>query len=232
MKKHRSTILPLLVLVIGIAVALYPLLSDFVNSRKHARTIARYTQQVEALEPADSGRFWTDAEEFNHFLLARPARYELTADEANWYRSLLDADGQGLIGYVEIPKLRLKLPVCHGTDEAVLQNGVGHIEGSSLPTGGPGTHCVLSGHRGLPSARLFTDLDELTEGDEFRLHVLDRVLEYQVDQILTVLPDDTAALAIDPQQDLCTLMTCTPYGINSHRLLVRGHRVETEVPTP
>ena len=135
--------------------------------------------------------------------------------------------GTGVMGYVEIPSLDCMLPIYHGTDEAVLQIAVGHIPGSSLPVGGMGTHSVLSGHRGLPSAKLFTNLDQLAEGDVFRLHVLDEVLTYEVDQILTVEPQDVAALEIDPAQDFCTLVTCTPYGINSHRLLVRGHRIET-----
>jgi sortase A len=133
-----------------------------------------------------------------------------------------------VIGSIEIPSINVSLAIYHGTSEAVLQTGVGHIPGSSLPVGGVGTHCVLSGHRGLPSARLFTDLDKLNVGDTFVLHVLDETLTYEVDQILIVEPDDVDALEIDPDKDLCTLVTCTPYGINTHRLLVRGHRVENE----
>ena len=132
------------------------------------------------------------------------------------------------MGYIEIPKIEVSLPVYHGTDEAVLQIAVGHVEGSSLPTGGEGTHVVLSGHRGLPSARLFTDLDQLEEGDLFVMRVMDQIMTYEVDQVLIVLPEEMDALAIDPEQDYCTLVTCTPYGINSHRMLVRGHRTENE----
>ena len=132
------------------------------------------------------------------------------------------------MGYIEIPKIKCNLPIYHGTDEAVLQIAIGHVQGSSLPAGGESTHCVLSGHRGLPSAKLFSDLDQLTEGDVFLLRVLDETLTYEVDQIRTVLPDELDDLAIEEGKEYCTLVTCTPYGINSHRLLVRGHRVENQ----
>ena len=132
------------------------------------------------------------------------------------------------MGYIEIPSIDVMLPIYHGTSEEVLQTAIGHIEGSSLPIGGPSTHCVISGHRGLPSARLFTDIDQLSEGDTFTLLVLDETLTYEVDQIRIVEPDDTSLLTIEEGQDLCTLVTCTPYGVNSHRLLVRGHRVENQ----
>ena len=152
----------------------------------------------------------------------------MTDEERAEYESLLNVSGSGIIGYIEIPLIGCSLPIYHGTDEAVLQIAVGHIEGTSLPTGGPGTHSVLSGHRGLPSAKLFTDLDKLTVGDNFILRILDETLTYEVDQILIVLPYEMDALEIDPEMDYCTLVTCTPYGINSHRLLVRGHRVENQ----
>ncbi len=145
------------------------------------------------------------------------------------YNSLLNVGGNGIMGYIEIPEQKIILPIYHGTSEAVLQIAVGHLDWSSLPVGGTGTHCVMSGHRGLPSAKLFTHLDELVEGDTFVVRVLDEVFTYEVDQILIVEPEDVSALTIEPGNDLCTLVTCTPYGINSHRLLVRGHRIENEV---
>ena len=144
------------------------------------------------------------------------------------YEALLNIAGSGVMGYIEIPELKVSLPVYHGVDEGVLQIAVGHIPGTSLPTGGKGTHRVLSGHRGLPSAKLFTNLDQLREGDIFMLRILDETLTYEVDQILIVEPHEVEALAIDPNEDYCTLVTCTPYGINTHRLLVRGHRVENQ----
>ena len=145
------------------------------------------------------------------------------------YESLLDVSGNGIIGYIEIPTIKCSLPIYHGTDEAILQIAVGHIEGTSLPVGGSGTHCVLSGHRGLPSARLFTDLDKMVVGDTFMMRVLDETLTYEVDQIRIVLPNEMDDLEIEEGKDYCTLVTCTPYGINSHRLLVRGHRIENQV---
>ena len=171
-------------------------------------------------------KLWSEAIQYNKTLTNHPNRFEMTEEEKQKYDKLLNVSGNGIMGYIEIPAIDCFLPIYHGTNEAVLQTSIGHLEGSSLPTGGAGTHCVVSGHRGLPSARLFTDLDKLKEGDRFVLKVLDRTLTYEVDQILTVDPYDLEALAIDPQQDYCTLVTCTPYGINTHRLLVRGRRVE------
>ena len=148
------------------------------------------------------------------------------------YEELLDVNGVGIMGYIDIDAIGVELPIYHGTDSSVLNIAVGHLEGSSLPVGGESTHCVLSAHRGLPSARLFTDLDRLKTGDTFTLSVLNRLLTYEIDQILIVKPEEVDTLAIEPGQDLCTLVTCTPYGINSHRLLVRGHRVENAAPKP
>jgi sortase A len=154
-------------------------------------------------------------------------KWILTDQEKEEYNSLLDVSGTGIMAYIEIPRINVVLPVYHGTNEDVLQTAVGHLEGTSLPVGGAGTHCVLSGHRGLPSARLFTDLDKLTSGDTFVLNVLDEVLTYEVDQIRIVLPSDLSELVIEDGKDYCTLVTCTPYGINTHRLLVRGKRIES-----
>ncbi|MBQ1188425.1 MAG: class C sortase [Peptococcaceae bacterium] len=153
----------------------------------------------------------------------------LTEEEKEIYEKTLDVSGTGIMGYIEIDSIDVSLPIYHGTEDSVLQIAVGHLDWSSLPVGGAGTHCVMSGHRGLPSAKLFTHLDELVEGDTFVVRVLDEVFTYEVDQILIVEPEDVSALTIEPGNDLCTLVTCTPYGINSHRLLVRGHRIENEV---
>lgn len=226
MKKNRiATIALVLIFAAGLALLLYPTVSDLWNSFHQSRVITEYTHQVEETDEETYERLWAEAERYNQELMDDPDRFTMTDADKAEYEQLLSIDGDGVMGYVEVPKINCSLPVYHGTDEAALQVAIGHLEGSSLPTGGKGTHCVLSGHRGLPSARLFTDLDEMTEGDIFLLKVLDRTMTYEVDQILTVDPYDLDALAIDPDQDYCTLVTCTPYGINTHRLLVRGHRI-------
>lgn len=215
-------------LMVGVGLLFYPTVADLWNSHVQSRVVVSYAETVEQM-PAER----------KEFLLNRARRYnaELVEDSDRWqpseadlaeYEDELDVTGDGVMAYVEIPKIDVNLPVYHGTSEAVLTVGIGHIEGSSLPVGGPGTHAVISGHRGLPSARLFTDIDRLSAGDRFYLHVLDQTLAYEVDQVLTVEPGDFSALEIDEGSDLCTLVTCTPYGINTHRLLVRGHRVELE----
>ena len=226
MKKHLSTILLVFILLLGIAILLYPTLSDYYNSFHQSRAIASYIEQMEAVDPVDYQREWDRAREYNEALTRKSNRFLLTDEEYAEYESLLNLTGSGIMGYIEVPKIDCTLPIYHGTDEAVLQIAVGHIEGSSLPTGEPGTHAVLSGHRGLPSAKLFTDLDKMEIGDLFVIRVLDEVMTYEIDQILIVLPEELDALAIDPEQDYCTLVTCTPYGVNTHRLLVRGHRTE------
>ena len=188
------------------------------------------------MDTADYEAMWNAAAEYNRRLLADTGnRYRMTEAEEEEYESLFDVTGTGIMGYVEIPKIKTSLPIYHGTDEAVLQIAIGHLAGSSLPVGGEGTHCVLTGHRGLPSAKLFTNLDEMEEGDTFSLHVLDQTLTYEVDQIRIVEPQELEDLEIEAGKDYCTLVTCTPYGVNSHRLLVRGHRIETpeeSVPVP
>ena len=228
MKKHLSTIAMILVLLVGLSLMLYPTVSDRWNAMHQSRAIASYSEAVSGMENARYDELLAQAQAYNAALTNRPGRFTMTDEERAVYESVLDVSGTGIMGYVEIPRIDCSLPIYHGTSEGVLQIAVGHIEGSSLPIGGPGTHCVLSGHRGLPSAKLFTSLDRMQTGDTFMLHVLDETLTYEVDQILTVEPEDVSALAIDPQADLCTLVTCTPYGINSHRLLVRGTRIETE----
>lgn len=226
MRKRLTTVILLLVLLTGLSLLLYPTVSDYWNSFHQSRAIASYTAQVEEMDPADYEAMWNAAAEYNQRLLADTGdRYRMTEAEEEEYESLLDVTGTGVMGYVEIPKLKTSLPIYHGTDAAVLQIAIGHLAGSSLPVGGEGTHCVLTGHRGLPSAKLFTNLDEMVEGDTFSLHVLDQTLTYEVDQIRVVEPQELDDLEIEEGQDYCTLVTCTPYGVNSHMLLVRGHRI-------
>lgn len=226
MRKRLTTVILLLVLLTGLSLLLYPTVSDYWNSFHQSRAIASYTAQVEEMNPADYEAMWNAAAEYNQRLLADTGdRYRMTEAEEEEYESLLDVTGTGVMGYVEIPKLKTSLPIYHGTDAAVLQIAIGHLAGSSLPVGGEGTHCVLTGHRGLPSAKLFTNLDEMVEGDTFSLHVLDQTLTYEVDQIRVVEPQELDDLEIEEGKDYCTLVTCTPYGVNSHRLLVRGHRI-------
>ncbi len=227
-KSGFSTIILIIVFLVGLSLLLYPTISDYWNSLHQSRAIAEYAEEVANLDDELYAKLLSDAQDYNEALLEKIDRYSMSDAERAEYSSLLDVSGNGVIGYIEIPLIGCSLPIYHGTGEAVLQIGVGHIEGSSLPVGGVGSHCVLSGHRGLPSARLFTDLDKLDTGDTFILRVLDETLTYEVDQILIVLPHEMEALEIDPKEDYCTLVTCTPYGINSHRLLVRGHRVENQ----
>lgn len=229
MKRKGSTIttvILVLLFVIGLSLLLYPTLSDYWNSLHQSKAISDYADNVADLSKENYDELWTAAKSYNASLVPRFNAFLLTDEQKEQYDSLLNVSGLGIMGYIEIPEINCSLPIYHGTDESVLQIAVGHISWSSLPTGGESTHCVLSGHRGLPSAKLFTNLDKLTEGSTFMLRVLDEVLTYEVDQILTVLPDEVDALQIVEGDDLCTLVTCTPYGINSHRLLVRGHRIE------
>lgn len=233
MKKGTlSTAILILVFLIGLALLLYPSVSDYWNSLHSSRAITEYAEQVAEIDNDRYRSLWESARQYNMTLAQKENRYELSDEEQAEYESLLNVSKNGVIGYIDIPLIDCSLPIYHGTDEGVLQTAVGHIEGTSLPVGGTGTHSVLSGHRGLPSAKLFTNLDKLTVGDEFMLRILDETLTYEVDQILIVLPYEIGALEIEPDKDYCTLVTCTPYGINSHRLLVRGHRVETQKETP
>lgn len=226
MKKHLSTILLILAFLIGLSLLLYPAFSDWWNSMHQSRAIASYAEQVANLDEDKYAEIWNAAELFNSNLRNRTNAYILSDEQQAKYNEILNVGGNGVMGYIEIAKIGVSLPIYHGTDPAVLQVAVGHIDWSSLPIGGEGTHTVLSGHRGLPSAKLFTDLDQLNVGDTFIIRVLDEILTYEVDQILVVTPDDTSALQVVEGKDYCTLVTCTPYGINSHRLLVRGHRIE------
>ncbi|MGM9557979.1 MAG: class C sortase [Oscillospiraceae bacterium] len=228
MRKHLSTILLILIFLVGLSLLLYPTVSDYWNSLHQSRAIAQYAEQVANLDNDVYEQLWSDADAYNRTLPGMAQRYVLTDEEKEAYEQLLDPSGTGVMGYIEIPEIGCSLPIYHGTDEAVLQIAIGHIEGSSLPVGGESTHCVLSGHRGLPSAKLFTDLDKLDTGDTFILRVLDETLTYEVDRILIVEPHELSALEIEEGRDYCTLVTCTPYGVNTHRLLVRGHRVENQ----
>ena len=228
MKNHRSTILLILILLIGLSLMLYPSLADWWNSFHSSRAIASYVEQVANIDDAQYEELWDAAWDYNQSLLHRPNDFLLSDEQQEIYKSLLDFGGNGIMGYIEIPMIDVMLPIYHGTKESVLQIAVGHLDWTSLPVGGAGSHCVVSGHRGLPSARLFTDLDKLKVGDVFMLHVLNEILTYEIDQILIVEPQDTDPLLIEPGKDLCTMITCTPYGINSHRMLVRGHRIESQ----
>lgn len=226
MKKHISTIILTVILMAGLSLLLYPTVSDYWNSLHQSRAIASYDETVASLDEETYEKFWEQAVAYNDALWQRINRYYMTDEERAEYQSLLNVSGNGIMGYIQIPSINVSLPIYHGTEESVLQVAVGHIDSSSLPVGGEGTHCVMSGHRGLPSARLFTDLDQLSEGDIFMLKVLNETLTYQVDQIRIVLPEEVEELEMVRGKDYCTLVTCTPYGINTHRMLVRGIRID------
>lgn len=228
-KKNRVTVILLVaVLLAGLSLLLYPFVSNYWNSLHQSQAIAAYMDDVRKLDDSTYEAMWEEAQRYNASLLEDENRFFPNDEEKQYYEQLLNVSGNGIMGYIEIPGIDVMLPIYHGTSEEVLQVAIGHIEGSSLPIGGESTHSVISGHRGLPSSRLFTDIDQLSEGDTFTLMVLDEVLTYEVDQIRIVEPEDISLLAIEEGQDLCTLVTCTPYGVNSHRLLVRGHRVENQ----
>ena len=226
MKKHLSTYLLILLFLAGVSLLLYPTVSNYWNTMHASAAVTVYAQQVQGLDERQYDAILSAARDYNRSLVNRENSYVLSPDQQTQYESLLNLDGTGVMGYIEIPRIDVSLPIYHGTADSVLQVAVGHLEWTSLPVGGAGTHCVLSGHRGLPSAKLFTDLDKLTVGDTFVLRVLDEMLTYEVTQIRIVEPTDTDALTIRPGEDLCTLITCTPYGINTHRLLVCGRRTE------
>mgnify|MGYP002772660320 FL=1 len=226
MKKNKSTLILILVFFVGLSVMLYPTLSDYVNQRNQSRAVANYAQSVDTMTDADYSAYFDAADAFNAQVAANEnALYR--PDQLSGYYDTLDITGTGIMGYITIAKIGVELPIYHGTSDSVLQIAAGHLEGTSLPVGGASTHAVISAHRGLPSAKLFTNLDQLEVGDTFTITVLDRVLTYEVDKISIVLPTETDELKIAEGKDYVTLMTCTPYGINTHRLLVRGRRVET-----
>ena len=226
MNRSRLTYLILIIVfIVGLSLLLYPPLSEYWNSFRQSRAIAEYAESLAALDAAEKAALIDAAEEYNKWLLGRQTGFALTQEQKEAYNKLLNVSSNGVMGYIDIPTIGVSLPIYHGTEEKVLQIAIGHLEWSSMPVGGPSTHSVMSGHRGLPSAKLFTDLDELIVGDRFMVSVLNDIYTYEVDKILIVEPDQTEELGIVAGEDYCTLFTCTPYGINSHRLLVRGHRV-------
>ena len=214
------------IVLIGAGIIAYPTVSDWWNSFHQSRAIATYANIVENTSEEEMEAMLEAAREYNENLIHKPNRFLLDEEDLKEYDALLDLSGTGVMGYIQINEIGVNLPVYHGTDEAVLQIAIGHVEGTSLPIGGPGTHSVMSGHRGLPSAKLFTDLDKLVEGSTFTVTVLNQTATYEVDQIRIVLPTELSDLNIEDGKDYCTLVTCTPYGVNTHRMLVRGHRVE------
>ena len=220
------TLLLVLIFLIGLGLVIYPTVSDYINSLHQSNVITRYTETVASMQDDECVEMLEAARRFNEKLLDRSNAIAMSDEELEEYNKLLDATGDGTIGYIEIPSIQCVLPIYHGTSSYVLQTAIGHLEWTSLPVGGESTHSVVSGHRGLPSAKLFTNLDKLEKGDVFMLRVLDEVLTYEVDQILIVEPDEVDCLQVESGMDYCTLFTCTPYAINTHRLCVRGHRIE------
>ena len=226
MKKNKSTIILILVFFVGLSVMLYPTISDYINQLHQTRAVANYAADVDKLSDADYTAYFEAADAFNAQIAADPDALYFP-DRFPSYESTLDVTGTGIMGYITIEKIGVELPIYHGTSDAVLQVAAGHLEGTSLPVGGASTHAVISAHRGLPSAKLFTNLDQLEVGDTFTITVLDRILTYEVDNISIILPTETDSLKVSEGKDYITLMTCTPYGINTHRLLVRGRRITT-----
>ena len=224
-KEQKVNIILCLVILIGIGLLSYPTVSDWWNRFHQTRAVASYAAAVSQMKTEDYDRLFAEADDYNRKLAGTGMKWSMTDEEIQEYNNVLDISDNGIMGYIDIPRIRQTLPIYHGTDDAVLQVAIGHLAGTSLPVGGDSTHCVVSGHRGLPSARLFTDLDRLTVGDIWTMTVLNRTVTYEVDQIRIVEPEDLSELQIVQGSDYCTLLTCTPYGINTHRLLVRGHRI-------
>ena len=240
-KSHRaSNIILVLILLIGAAIAGYPAFSEYWNSMHQSRAIMGYAERVAEMSNEEYKEVWEAALDYNRRLTQDPNPWDMSDEEMDDYERQLNVDGTGNMGFISIPKINVDLPIYHGTSDAVLQTSVGHIDGTSLPSGSVhpnpddydevefASHSVLSGHRGLPSAKLFSELDAMEIGDVFYLTVLDQTLTYRVDQITVVLPEDSSEMVLFPGKDYCTLVTCTPYGINTHRLLVRGIRVEND----
>lgn len=221
-----NTILALVFLA-GVGLIAYPTVSDWYNSYHQSYAVMNYADDVAQMEKEQLDAMWESAQEYNREMLANGNVWNPDERMLARYMEELNINNKGIMGYIVIPKIDVKIPLYHTTSNKVLQRGIGHLEGTSLPVGGEGSHCVVSGHRGLPTARLFTDLDKLSVGDKFQLNIMNRTLAYEVDQIRIVEPEDFSQLQIDPEMDYCTLFTCTPYGINTHRLLVRGHRIKT-----
>ena len=243
MKKKKKRwwvdLLLVLILLVGLGIVAYPTFSDYWNSFHQSRAIISYAESVATLNTEEYEKVWDQALQYNQWMSTKSNQWQIEPEETEFYNTLLNVGGTGNMGYVSIPRINVNLPVYHGTEESVLQTSVGHIEGTSLPVGSVhdendfskvsfASHCVISGHRGLPSAKLFSDLDRMEIGDVFTFSILDQTLTYEVDAINVVEPNDSQMIEIVPEKDLVTLVTCTPYGINTHRLLVRGHRIENE----
>lgn len=225
LRKNLITIILFGMIVVGLGLIAYPSVADWWNSFHQTRAVAAYASKIADMSHEEYDKILNEAAEYNKQIAETGVRWQMSDEEIQEYNSILDITGTGIMAYIDIPKIHVQLPIYHGTDDAILQIAVGHITGSSLPVGGETSHCIVSGHRGLPSAKLFSDLDELVVGDLWTVNVLDQTLTYEVDQIRVVLPTDLKYLEMEDGKDYCTLVTCTPYGVNTHRLLVRGHRV-------
>ncbi len=230
MKRYKWNLLIILIFIVGLSVMLYPNISNYWNSQTQSKVVATYNETLDDIPKMDYDDMFKEAEAYNEALknIDFPLR---NFDLVEGYDDILNVSGTGIMGYITIEKINVELPIYHGTSEGILQTAVGHMQGSSLPTGGTGNHIVLSAHSGLSDAELFTNLDQMEEGDTFCISVLDRTLTYQVDQILVVEPQELEEIYMDAEHDYCTLVTCTPFGVNSHRLLVRGVRVEENTKT-
>lgn len=225
LRKNLITIILFGMIVVGLGLIAYPSVADWWNSFHQTRAVAAYASKIADMSHEEYDKILNEAAEYNKQIAETGVRWQMSDEEIQEYNSILDITGTGIMAYIDIPKIHVQLPIYHGTDDTILQIAVGHITGSSLPVGGETSHCIVSGHRGLPSAKLFSDLDELVVGDLWTVNVLDQTLTYEVDQIRVVLPTDLKYLEMEDGKDYCTLVTCTPYGVNTHRLLVRGHRV-------
>lgn len=224
-RKHFVTMLITIALLVGIGLLTYPSIANYWNSFHQTRAIMSYQDTVASMDAKEYKKILDSAKAYNKRLGKTGIQWVLTDEQKKEYNKQLKVDKSGIMGYISIPKIHVKLPIYHGIDEKVLQSSIGHLEGTSLPVGGKPSHCVVSGHRGLPSAKLFTDLDRMKEGDTWTMTILNETLTYEVDQIRIVEPNDLSNLQMKKGKDYCTLVTCTPYGVNTHRLLVRGHRI-------
>ncbi|WP_408070820.1 class C sortase [Butyrivibrio sp. JL13D10] len=224
--KQLPNLIFAVIFIVGLGIFLYPSVSNYINTKNQSRTVTNYEELMASMTEEDYEQYWTAAKEYNEKIKSRGMNFNLSDEELAEYHATLDPTGTGVMGHIEIEKIGVDLPIYHDVTESVLQVGIGHIPGSSLPTGTTGTHALLSGHRGLPSAKLFSELDQMIEGDTFLLHIMNQTFAYQVDNIQIVLPEETQSLTIYPNNDYVTLVTCTPYGVNTHRMLVRGKRVD------
>lgn len=227
LKKNIVNVILVGILLFGVGLISYPTVSDWYNSYHQSYMVMNYVENVAEMSPEEIEKIWTSAEQYNENLRKNGNIWTPNEEQLAAYLQELNFEEHGIMGYIQIPKIDVKLPVYHTTEEKVLQKGIGHMSGTSLPVGGEGTHAIVSGHRGLPTARLFTDLDKLVVGDKFQLNILNKTLAYEVDQVRIVEPEDFSQLQIEDGKDYVTLFTCTPYGINTHRILVRGHRIKS-----